>query len=101
MQLLGGEAGTVLLAAADSMGLGREGVPHAVLAPQVISFLQFVLLVGGGGAATLLTLEIGKQAEEQGWSDGGWRARVATQCGGICVAGAVLWPLLVQHNFFE
>lgn len=101
MQLLGAEAGTVFLAAADSLGLDRAGLPRAVLAPEVISFLQFILLVGGGGAATLLTLEIGKQAEEQRWADGGWRARVAVQCGGICAAGAVLWPLLVRVNFFD
>lgn len=91
-RVFGEEAGSVLLAGADFVGVSQDGVPHAQLVPQVVAFLQWVLLVGGGGASTLLTIEIGRQAEVS-------RARVAAQCAGIFVTGALLWPLLVTSSF--
>ncbi len=54
-------------------------------------FLQAALLVIGGGASTLLTLQLGKEYSVE---------RTVAQCAGIFVAGLVLWPIVVDKAQF-
>jgi hypothetical protein len=72
----------------------RDALPSAALQPPVVAFLQAVTLAGGGGAATALTLYLGRAF---GFAPG----RVAAQCALIFGAGALLWPLIVAAPFLE
>lgn len=113
--IFGAEAGLVLPRAAIFVGASPAWalahVPHASLAPAAVAFVQASLLVAGGGAATALTLHLGKPQQRahsnaaaitgSGGGDGGGGggayspARVAAQCVGIAVAGLLLWPITV------
>jgi len=97
LQLFGAEAGSVLPAAADLLHLPpdvRAAMPAAALAPPVVAFLQAAALTVGGGAATALTVALGRTL---GVAPG----RVAAQCAGIFAAGALLWPLIVDAPFLQ
>ena len=93
MDLFGSEAGLVLSTAATGLfGLPADSVPHAVLAPPVVAFLQAAFLVVGGGAATALTWKLGTEASP---------ARTASQAAGIASAGLLLWHLIVRSDFLQ
>jgi polyferredoxin len=97
LQLFGSEAGSVLPAAADLLHLPRsvhDAMPSAALAPPVVAFLQAAALTVGGGAATALTIALGRTL---GVAPG----RVAAQCAGIFAAGLLLWPLIVDAPFLQ
>jgi len=97
MQLFGAEAGSVLPAAADLLHLPaavRAAMPSAALAPPVVAFMQAAALTAGGGAATALTVALGRTL-------GFAPARVAAQCAGIFASGLLLWPLIVDAPFLQ
>ncbi len=56
-----GEAGRVLQVAAVTAGLDGSHVPKLVVVEPVISFVQFVLLLGGLGVGGVTTWHLGKQ----------------------------------------
>ena len=93
MELFGSEAGLVLSTAAHGLfNLPADSVPHAVLAPPVVAFLQAAFLLLGGGAATALTWKLGTEVAP---------ARAVSQAGGIAAAGLVLWHLIVRTDFLQ
>jgi hypothetical protein len=96
-QLFGAEAGLVLPRAADMLHLPasvHDALPSAVLAQPVVAFLQAATLAGGGAAATVLSLHLGR-------SLGVAPVRVAAQCGLIFAAGAALLPLIITAPFLQ
>lgn len=93
--LFASEAGLVLPRLADGLYLPHfvaDALPRAVLAPSAAAFLQAAALVGGGGAATALTVALGRQGAYA-------PARVAAQLAGVAAAGAALWGLIVTEPF--
>ena len=93
VELFGSEAGLVLSTAAHGLfNLPADSVPHAVLAPPVVAFLQAAFLLLGGGAATALTWKLGTEVAP---------ARAVSQAGGIAAAGLVLWHLIVRTDFLQ
>jgi polyferredoxin len=91
MRLFGEEAGLVVSTAASGLlHWPADSVPHAALAPAVISFLQAASLLLGGGAATALTWKLGTEVAP---------SRAVGQAAGIACAGLVLWRLIVRADF--